>query len=252
MHRPTFACALALAFALPTASLAQDRKPAPQGKAKPELPAGHPTLPPGAVPPGHPPFPAGVSPHDPVAMLKALGATPEQTQKVLELHHTGMLRAIDLKAAIQKAELQLKFVHQKPDATAKEFMDAIDAAAAAKANLMKAHVSLSFELKAAVGDELFKKLKNHLPLLHGGQAHPGMDGAHPGMAKKKAAHSGSSKLAPRGKAQRGQRWGKRADRSRRGDVMDMLRKLRERMRDRGMRRDRGRRGNRGGRRSREY
>ncbi|MEZ6185503.1 MAG: hypothetical protein R3F62_10905 [Planctomycetota bacterium] len=187
MNRSTLAGALALALLLPSVSLAQEGKP-PAGKGeKPgakdphALPPGHPGVPHGAVPPGHPPFPAGVSPHDPVAMLKALGATPEQIQKVLEIHHQGMLRSVDLHAAIKKADLQLEFLHQKPDASAKEFMDAIDASSSAKANLMKAHVSLAFEVKAAVGDEMFAKLKKHLPLLHGGQGHPGMGGMDPHM-----------------------------------------------------------------------
>lgn len=171
------------ALLIPTAVVAQDKdKDKGQDKAPHSMPHGHPPVPHGALPPGHPPFPEGVNPHDPKAMLKSLGATDQQVEQVLEIHRKGMLQAVDLKAAAQKAHMQLKFLHENPEATEAEFLAGIDAVHNAQAAIMKAHVRLTFQIKKAVGPEVFAKIRNHLPLMHGGDPHPGMGmGGHGGI-----------------------------------------------------------------------
>ena len=189
------------ALLIPTAAVAQDKdkdKDKGQDKAPHTMPHGHPPVPHGALPPGHPPFPEGVNPHDPKAMLKSLGATDQQVEQVLEIHRKGMLQAVDLKAAAQKAHMQLKFLHENPEATEAEFLAGIDAVHNAQAAIMKAHVRLTFQIKKAVGPEVFAKIRKHLPLMHGGNPHPGMGmggpggmGGHPGMGGHGGGHGGT-------------------------------------------------------------
>jgi len=119
--------------------------------------------------------------------LKEAGATDEQIEKIKKVQEENKLKQVDLKAAVEKAQLELKqlMTSEKPDKDA--IFAAVDKAAAARTALMKNGISARLQAREILGDEIAKKLRKA-----GHQRDKGPDGQKPrrGRGEKDAPPDG--------------------------------------------------------------
>jgi Spy/CpxP family protein refolding chaperone len=142
-------------------------------------------------------------------MFLEAGATEEQLEKLHEMMLRRHLGAIDLKAAIEKAELTLHHMVLTGEPEERELLAAIDAVTNARGALAKHVASGLVEARTILGPEVWEKVKPHV-LRHA--AGPMMEhamgkrGPHPmpghgmkghGGARRGGGHGGCDRMGQR-------------------------------------------------------
>ncbi len=105
--------------------------------------------------------------------LKEAGATDEQLAQLKKVKEEQQLKQVDLKAAAEKAQIQLKQLidSDKPDQDA--IFAAVDKVSATKAALMKNGIGAKLKAREILGDELTKKFRELEPPNDRGPRDPG-------------------------------------------------------------------------------
>ncbi|MCB9883208.1 MAG: hypothetical protein H6834_15575 [Planctomycetes bacterium] len=101
---------------------------------------------------------------DPRDQLRHHGATDEQIAKLTELHFHLSLRAIDLDAAVRKAELTAHHLFSQPDTAEETLLAAIDELFAARGVVLRHKAQGLLHARTILGDAIWKKV--HLPMTH--------------------------------------------------------------------------------------
>lgn len=91
--------------------------------------------------------------------LKEAGATEEQLARLKKIRDEQQLRRVDLKAAVEKAQVELKqlVTSDKPNQDA--VFAAVDKVSAAKAALMKSGIAARLQARGILGDTVTTKLR---------------------------------------------------------------------------------------------
>jgi len=90
--------------------------------------------------------------------LLCTGADDKMIAALRDLELRFEEKAIDLKASVEKAELELVRAHENKDVQEKDLYAAIDKVYKAKADLMKLHVTAMVEAREVMGQDLFTKI----------------------------------------------------------------------------------------------
>ena len=114
-------------------------------------------------------------------VVKDLNLSKDQLQKVQSTVHDSRSKLIDLRAAVQKAELAVEDAFNAENFDLNRASEAVDRLSAARADTGKSLAQLSLNLRAVLTTEQWRELQKRRPgLMHGmgqGNMRPGM---HPG------------------------------------------------------------------------
>ena len=88
-----------------------------------------------------------------------LGLTPEQRAKLDDIMFTHRDRMIDLKAALEKAELRLKETMDKPVLNEKEVLEQLDKSITARGLLQKDRITMLVKVRGVLTPEQWAKAK---------------------------------------------------------------------------------------------
>jgi Spy/CpxP family protein refolding chaperone len=136
-------------------------------------------------------------------VVKDLNLTPEQLQKVQSTVHDSRSKLIDLRAAVQKAELDVEDAFNADNFDIKRATEAVDRLSAARAETGKSLARLSLNLRAALTTEQWRELQKRRPgMMRGmgqGNMRPGMPpggpmgrgGMHPGPGRRTPSQNGA-------------------------------------------------------------
>ena len=113
-------------------------------------------------------------------MLKQAGATDAQIQALTEAEYALRLKQIDLRAAVEKADLALERLMTGTNAEEKAVLAAADALSQARGELFKQEVAGKLKQKQILGDELLRKLHDVRPPERQGSRKPGMGNSNAG------------------------------------------------------------------------
>ncbi len=100
-------------------------------------------------------------------MLTEAGATEEQLEKLNELAYRMHLEAVDLEAAIKKAELEFHHLIAGDVLDEAKLHAGIDALAGARAAMAKHSATGFVSASRILGADLWKKVKSHVIRMHG-------------------------------------------------------------------------------------
>jgi Spy/CpxP family protein refolding chaperone len=126
-------------------------------------------------------------------VVKDLNLTPEQLQKVQATVHESRSKLIDLRAAVQKAELDVEDAFNADNFDMKRATEAVDRLAAARAETGKSLARLSLNLRAALTTEQWRELQRRRPGMMRGM---GQGNMRPGMGMQPGGPMGRSGMRP--------------------------------------------------------
>lgn len=132
-------------------------------------------------------------------VVKDLNLTPEQLQKVQTTVHDSRSKLIDLRAAVQKAELDVEDAFNADSFDVKRATEAVDRLADARAATGKSLARLSLNLRATLTTEQWRELQKRRPgMMRGagqGNMRPGGPmgprGMHPGPGRRTPSQNGA-------------------------------------------------------------
>lgn len=102
-------------------------------------------------------------------VVKDLNLSTEQLQKVQSTVHDSRSKLIDLRATVQKAELDVEDAFNAENFDAKRATAAVDRLASARAEANRSLALLSVNLRAVLTTEQWKELQKRRPgMMHGG------------------------------------------------------------------------------------
>lgn len=126
-------------------------------------------------------------------VVKDLNLSKEQLQKVQSTVHDSRAKLIDLRAVVQKAELDVEDTFNADTFDMKRASEAVEHLAAARAETGRSLAQLSLNLRAALTTEQWRELQKRRPgLMHG----MGAMNRHPGM--RNGGPMGRGGMQPRG------------------------------------------------------
>jgi Spy/CpxP family protein refolding chaperone len=127
-------------------------------------------------------------------VVKDLNLSAEQTQKVQSTVHDSRSKLIDLRAAVQKAELDVEDAFNAENFDTKRATAAVDRLASARAEANRSLAQLSVSLRAVLTTEQWKELqKRHPGMLRGGM---GQGNMRPGGPMGRGMRPGAGRRAP--------------------------------------------------------
>lgn len=126
-------------------------------------------------------------------VVKDLNLSKEQLQKVQSTVHDSRGKLIDLRAAVQKAELDVEDTFNADTFDMKRASEAVERLAAARAETGRSLAQLSLNLRAALTTEQWRELQKRRPGLMRGM---GPMNRHPGM--RPGGPMGRGGMQPRG------------------------------------------------------
>jgi Spy/CpxP family protein refolding chaperone len=111
-------------------------------------------------------------------VAKDLNLSPEQLQKVQSTVHDSRSKLIDLRASVQKAELDVEDAFNADSFDAKRASEAVDRLSAARAEATRSLAQLSVRLRGVLTTEQWRELQKRRPgMMRGmgqGNMRPGM------------------------------------------------------------------------------
>jgi len=96
-------------------------------------------------------------------VVKDLNLSPEQTQKVQAAVHESRRKLIDLRASVQKAELDVEETFNAENFDSRRATEAVERLAAARAETGKALALLSVNLRSVLTVEQWRELEKRRP-----------------------------------------------------------------------------------------
>jgi Spy/CpxP family protein refolding chaperone len=130
-------------------------------------------------------------------VVKDLNLSKEQMQKVQDTVHDSRGRLIDLRAAVQKAELDVDDAFNADNFDMKRATEAVDRLAAARAETGKSLAQLSLNLRAVLTTEQWRELQRRRPGRMGGMGRRNMGPGGPmGRGMRTGGGMGPDQAAP--------------------------------------------------------
>lgn len=102
---------------------------------------------------------AGVNPE----IAKRAGATDQQIEALKTFAYEQEIKRVDLKAAVEKADLALKHLMQSEAVEAKTALTAADALSAARGELFKQEIASRVKVREILGEAVMKKMHEMRP-----------------------------------------------------------------------------------------
>jgi len=94
-------------------------------------------------------------------VLEQLGASEEQVTALQDLQYTQRKAGIELRAAVEQAELELQ--HAMKEGDEKAAMKAVDKVTSARGELLKQEISTRLKVREILGEDLLRKLEEQRP-----------------------------------------------------------------------------------------
>lgn len=98
-----------------------------------------------------------------IERVKKAGASEQQIQTLAEFEFEQQSKSIDLRAAMEKADLNLRHLMESKNADEKAVMKAVDAVNQAKGDLFKLDVASMLKAKQVLGADILQKLREFGP-----------------------------------------------------------------------------------------
>ncbi len=95
--------------------------------------------------------------------LADAGASAEQIDALMALRHAAAMRNVDLRAAVEKAQLTLDVKMTGATDDESGVMDAVDALNLARGEVFKAEITTRLQMRQILGDVILSKLHEPMP-----------------------------------------------------------------------------------------
>jgi hypothetical protein len=119
---------------------------------------------------------------EPEQLAKA-GATEEQISALTKFDQEQQMKRIDLKANVEKAELELNKLKKSDSVDEAAVLKAVDVLNQARGELFKLNVVSELQMKKILGDEVFSKVQEQRPRRRHGRHRHGRRFRNRGMSQ---------------------------------------------------------------------